>query len=59
MPSIVYLIGAANKELGNWIVNYFLINGGAEIEAKIINQIIISTPESVFSRISSFLKSIL
>ena len=28
MPSIVYLIGAGNKELGNWIINYFLKNGG-------------------------------
>ena len=58
MPSVIYLIGAGNRRLGDWIVEFFLSDGGGELEARIINQIIISTPDRAFARLSQFLRSI-
>jgi hypothetical protein len=29
MPQIIYLIGAGNRDLGDWIVAQFLSEGGA------------------------------
>ena len=59
MPQIIYLICAGNRDLGDWIVAQFLSEGGAEAEAKIVNQIITSTPDRAFNRLARFLKSIL
>lgn len=28
MPNIIYLIGAGNRKLGDWIVEFFLNDGG-------------------------------
>ena len=28
MPNIIYLVGAGNRALGDWIVEYFLREGG-------------------------------
>jgi hypothetical protein len=58
MPGIIYLIGAGNRELGDWIVAYFLREGGGELEARIINQIITSTADKAFPRLQLFLASI-
>jgi len=58
MPNIIYLIGAGNRSLGDWIVSYFLREGGGELEARIINQIITSTPDKAFPRLQLFLASI-
>ena len=59
MPNVIYLMGAGNRALGDWIVEYFLREGGAELEAKILNQIISSTSDRAFDRLSLFLQSIL
>ena len=59
MPNVIYLVGAGNRALGDWIVEYFLREGGNQPEAKILNQIITSTPDRAFSRLSLFLQSIL
>jgi len=29
MPQIIYLLGAGNRDLGDWIVGQFLTEGGA------------------------------
>jgi hypothetical protein len=29
MPQIIYLLGAGNRDLGDWIVSQFLSEGGA------------------------------
>lgn len=31
MPSVIYLIGAGNRRLGDWIVEFFLSDGGGEL----------------------------
>lgn len=59
MPGVVYLIGAGNRKLGDWLVESLLAEGGAELEARIINQIITSTPDRAFPRIALFLRSVL
>ena len=59
MPNVIYLIGAGNRALGDWVVEYFLREGGGELEARILNQIITSTPDRAFNRLSLFLESIL
>jgi hypothetical protein len=59
MPQVVYLVGAGNRDLGDWIVAQFLSEGGAESEARIVNQIITSTPDRAFPRLARFLTSIL
>lgn len=59
MPGVVYLIGAGNRRLGDWLVESFLAEGGGELEARIINQIITSTPDRAYSRIALFLRSVL
>ena len=28
MPNVIYLVGAGNRSLGDWIVEYFLREGG-------------------------------
>lgn len=59
MPQVVHLVGAGNRDLGDWIVGQFLSDGGAETEARILNQIIVSTPDRALPRLSRLLASIL
>ena len=59
MPQVVHMVGSGNRDLGDWIVSEFLKERGAEIEARIINQIILSTPDRAFPRLAKFLSSIL
>jgi len=51
MPQVVHMVGAGHRDLGDWIVAEFLKEGGAEVEAKIVSQIILSTPDRAFSRL--------
>ncbi len=55
MPQVVHMVGAGNKELGDWIVAEFLKEAGAEVEASIVSQIIVSTPDRAFLRLAKFL----
>jgi predicted NBD/HSP70 family sugar kinase len=59
MPQVVYMVGAGNPVLGDWIVQEFLKSAGAEVEARIVNQIIVSTPGRTFPRLALFLESLL
>lgn len=59
MPQVIHMVGAGNRDLGDWIVAEFLKEGGAEVEARIVSQIILSTPDRAFPRLSKFLRSIL
>ena len=59
MPQVVHMVGAGNRDMGDWIVAEFLKEGGAEVEAKIVSQIILSTPDRAFERLHKFLRSIL
>ena len=59
MPQVVHMVGAGNRDLGDWIVSEFLKERGVEVEAKIVSQIILSTPDRAFSRLAKFLNSIL
>ena len=59
MPQVVHMVGSGNRDLGDWIVSEFLKERGAEVEARIVSQIILSTPDRAFPRLSKFLTSVL
>ena len=44
VPQIICTVGSNNKELGDWLIEHFIKSAKEEVEAKIINQIIVSTP---------------
>ena len=59
VPSILFSLGANNYEMGDWLMNKFLSDGDGEIQAKLVNQIITSTPEKIYDRINIFQKNIM
>lgn len=58
VPQILNIIGSNNEEFGDWIIQTFLEEGEGDIQAKIINKIITSTPEKIHKRLNIFLKYI-
>ena len=46
VPNIVFVLGANNEELGDWLIDKFLTEGQGDIHASIINQIIANSEEN-------------
>lgn len=59
VPNIVYSLGSSNEELGDWIIEKFLSEGQGDAQAKILNQIVMSSSKKIYSRLNIFLKHIL
>ena len=59
VPNIIYALGSNNEDLGDWIIDKFLMDGQGERQASIINQIITSSEEKISLRMGIFLKHIL
>ena len=59
VPNIVFVLGANNEELGDWLIDKFLTEGQGDIHASIINQIIANSEEKINLRLGIFLKNIL
>lgn len=43
VPNIVYSLGSSNEDLGDWIIERFLSEGNGDIQAKLLNQIVMSS----------------
>ena len=59
VPNILFILGSNNEEMGDWIINNLLSEGQGEIQAKIINQIMTSSEDKIYHRLSIFLENIL
>ena len=59
VPNILFILGSNNEEMGDWIINELLSEGQGEIQAKIINQIMTSSEDKIYYRLSLFLANIL
>lgn len=55
VPNIVYSLGASNEELGDWIISKFLSEGTGDIQAKLLNQIVMSSSSRIYHRLDIFL----
>lgn len=59
VPHIVYSLGSSNEKLGDWIIDKFLSEGNGDIQAKLLNQILMSSEKRIYNRLDIFLKHIL
>ena len=55
VPNIVYSLGSSNEELGDWIISKFLSEGTGDIQAKLLNQIVMSSSSRIYIRLDIFL----